>query len=192
MQMVSVSRVAATGTLAALMMVSAANAQTTHRMEKHFAVQGNPVITVQNPSGHIQVKAWDKHEVMIVGQSAGNDVEVDTEQAGNRIEVATRIVGSRPAPADTKMDYEISVPAESELQIRTDSGSVMVESVHGDMSFDTVAADLDLQDVAGYLVIKSIGGSVFCTRCAGRLDATSSAYLMNRLLPASSMATKPR
>lgn len=172
MQMTSVSRVAATGTMAALMLVSAASAQT-RRTEKHFTVQGNPVITVQNPSGHIQVKAWDKHEVMIVGQSASNGVEVDTEQVGNRIEAATRIVGSRPTPGDTKTDYEISVPADSELQIRTNSGSVTVESVHGDMSFDTVAADLDLQDVAGYLVIKSIGGSVLCTRCAGRLDATS-------------------
>src|SRR5579862_5534414 len=96
MQMVSVSRVAGTGTLAALMFVSAANAQTTRRTEKHFTVQGNPVITVQNPSGHIQVKAWDKHEVMIVGLSATSNVEVDTEQVGNRIEAATRVIGSRP------------------------------------------------------------------------------------------------
>jgi DUF4097 and DUF4098 domain-containing protein YvlB len=172
MQMLSVSRIAATGTLAALILANTANAQT-HRTEKHFAVQGNPVVTVQNPSGHIQVKAWDKHEVMIVGQSSSNEVEVDTEQVGNRIEAATRIVGSRPALSDIKTDYEITVPVESELQIRTDSGAVTVENVHGDMSFDTVAADLSLQDVAGYLVVKSIGGSVFCTRCAGRLDATS-------------------
>ena len=33
-------------------------------------------------------------------------------------------------------------PTETELQVRTDSGNVTVESVHGDMSFDTVAADL--------------------------------------------------
>ena len=70
-------------------------------------------------------------------------------------------------------DYEITVPTETELQVRTDSGNVTVDSVHGDMSFDTVAADLALQDVEGYLVIKSIGGSMVCTRCAGRLDATS-------------------
>lgn len=169
-QMVS-ARAATVGTLA-LLMTGAASAQT-HRTEKHFAVQGNPVITVQNASGHIQVKAWDKHEVMIVGQSASNSTQVDTEQVGNRIEAATRVTGARPAPGDVKTDYEITVPTESELQIRTDSGSVTVESVHGDMSFDTVAADLALQDVAGYLVIKTIGGSVICTRCAGRLEGTS-------------------
>jgi DUF4097 and DUF4098 domain-containing protein YvlB len=171
-RVVSVSRAAATATLTALLLSSAANAQS-HRTEKHFPVDGSPVVTVQNPSGHIQVKAWDKNEVMIVAQSAGGNVEVDTEQVGNRIEVATRSTADRPSPNDIKTDYEISVPAASELQIRTDSGGVTVESVHGDMSFDTVAADLALQDVAGYLVIKSIGGSLVCTRCAGRLDATS-------------------
>jgi DUF4097 and DUF4098 domain-containing protein YvlB len=163
---------AAGATLALMLLASSADAQT-RRMEKHFSVEGKPVITVQNPSGHIQVKAWDKREVMIVAEPATSSVEVDTEQAGNRIEAVTRITGTHPAPDDVKTDYEISVPVESELQIRTDSGGVTVENVHGDMAFDTVAADLSLQDVVGYLVIKSIGGSLLCTRCAGRLEATS-------------------
>jgi len=169
----SASRFAVAGaTMAVLLLSGSADAQT-HRVEKHFAVQGNPVVTVQNAAGHIQVKAWDKHEVMIVGNSATNSVEVDTEQVGNRIEVVTRVTAEHPSPADIQTDYEVSVPTESELQIRTDSGGVTVDSVHGDMSFDTVAADLALQDVAGYVMIKSIAGSLVCTRCAGRLDATS-------------------
>ncbi len=76
-------------------------------------------------------------------------------------------------PADLNADLVVTVPTETELQVRTDSGNVTIDSVHGDMSFDTVAADLALQDVEGYMVIKSLGGSVVCTRCAGRLDATS-------------------
>ena len=99
---------------------------------------------------------------------------VEAEQADNRIELATHLTGPQTtSPADLRTDFEITVPTEAELQVRTDSGSVVVESVHGDMSFDTVAADLALQDVEGILVIKSVGGSLVCTRCAGRLDATS-------------------
>jgi DUF4097 and DUF4098 domain-containing protein YvlB len=170
---ITVKCVSAAGVAAAgLLLTTAAGAQT-HRTEKHFAVEGNPVVTVQNPSGRILVKAWDKHEVMVVGQYSGANVEVDSEQVGNRIEVATRPGGSTAAVGDLKTDYEISVPTETELQVRTDSGNVTVDSVHGDMSFDSVTADLALQDVEGYLVIKTIGGSIICTRCAGRLDATS-------------------
>jgi DUF4097 and DUF4098 domain-containing protein YvlB len=169
----SASRVAVAGAAMAVLFVASSAGAQTHRVEKHFTVEGNPVVTIPNSNGHVQVKAWDKHEVMIVGTSASASAEVDTEQVGNRIEAVTRITVDHPTPTDIKTDYEISVPTESELQIRTDSGGVTVDSVHGDMSFDTVAADLSLQDVAGYVVIKSIGGSLVCTRCAGRLDATS-------------------
>ncbi len=98
---------------------------------------------------------------------------MDTEQAGNRIEIATRTNGVNSGGDALTTDYEITVPVETELQVRTDSGNVTVDSVHGDMSFDTVGADVALQDVDGYLMIKTIGGSLVCTRCAGRLDANS-------------------
>ncbi len=131
------------------------------------------MVTVENATGRIQVRAWDKKEVLIAGQKASASVEVDTEQVGNRIEVATRVISGNANPDALRADYDISVPVESELQVRSDSGNVTVDSVHGDMSFDTVAADLALQDVEGYLMVKSIGGSTTCTRCSGRFDATS-------------------
>ena len=164
-------RVAGMGLLTVLAGVSV-HAQG-RRFERHFTVQGKPVVTVQNAMGRIQVRAWDKQEVMILGQRGSTNVEVDTEQVGNRIEIATRVLSANTNPDALRADYDISVPAESELQVRSDSGNVTVDSVHGDMSFDTVAADLALQDVEGYLVVKSIGGSTTCTRCSGRLDATS-------------------
>jgi DUF4097 and DUF4098 domain-containing protein YvlB len=156
----------------ALFLAGSADGQT-RRFERHFTVQGKPVVTVQNATGRIQVRAWDKQEVLIAGQKASTSVEVDTEQVGNRIEVATRVISSNANPDALRADYDISVPVESELQVRSDSGNVTVDSVHGDMSFDTVAADVALQDVEGYLVVKSIGGSTICTRCSGRFDATS-------------------
>jgi DUF4097 and DUF4098 domain-containing protein YvlB len=160
-------------TLAACLFAISAGAQV-RRVEKHFNVEDKPVVTVQNPNGRIVVKAWDKPEVMIVGQHIGNAVNVETDQVGNRIEATTvSLAGRNVSPRELQTDYEISVPTESELQIRTDSGTVVVESVHGNMSFDTVAADLSLQNVVGYFVIKTIGGSLVCTRCAGRIEATS-------------------
>src|SRR5437016_3912998 len=149
---------------ALLLLASSAGAQA-HRIEKHFTVVGTPVVTVQSSSGRIQVKASDKHEVALVGKFASPKVQVDTEQVDNRIEIATLTVGKTSAADDLKIDYEITVPTETELRVRTDSGNVTIESVHGDLSFDSVAADLALQDVQGYLVIKTIGGSLVCTRC---------------------------
>ncbi len=170
-------------TLAALLLASPAAAQV-RRTEKHFPVNDKPVVILQNPSGRIQVKAWDKHEVMIVAQSSSDKVEIDTEQVDNRIDVTTQVVGKGAAPADLNADLTVTVPTETELQVHTDSGNVTIESVHGNMSFDTVAADLYLQDVQGYLVIKSLGGSVICTRCAGQMDANSISGNVQLIQPA--------
>ena len=72
---------------------------------------------------------------------------------------------------------------ESELNVRTDSGSVTVESVHGDMTFDTVGANLQLTDVNGYVVAKTIDGSLVCTRCSGKLEANSISGNMQMIDP---------
>lgn len=167
------SRFCTTSLALAGMLLLLAISASAHRMEKRFAVQGKPVITIHNPSGRIEVKSWNKPEVMVIGNHASDRVEVDTEQAGNRIEVDTHVVGDNLKPADLKADYQITVPEESELQVRTDSGNVFVESVYGDMNFDTMDADLQLSDVQGYLVIKTFGGSVICSRCFGSIDANS-------------------
>jgi DUF4097 and DUF4098 domain-containing protein YvlB len=154
------------------------------RIEKHFSVQTKPMITVRNASGKVQVKAWSKNEVQIAWTNAGGKASVETEQAGNRIEVATRMMDDGASMEDVKTDFEITVPVESELSVRTDSGNVTVESVHGDMTFDTVGANLQLSDVSGYMVIKTIDGSLVCTRCAGKLEANSISGNMQMLQPA--------
>jgi DUF4097 and DUF4098 domain-containing protein YvlB len=153
--------------------ILAASPAQADRIEKHFAVQSKPKITVRNSKGRIQVKAWTKPEVLVAWTSASGRTVVETELAGNRVEVATQFNGDGTSADDSKTDFEITVPVESELSVRTDSGNVTVDSVHGDMTFDTVGANLQLSDVNGYMVVKTIDGSLVCNRCSGKLEANS-------------------
>jgi DUF4097 and DUF4098 domain-containing protein YvlB len=165
-------RVAAVGAILAGFVLAASPAHA-DRMEKHFAVQSKPKVAIENSAGRIQVKAWTKNEVMVAWTNASGKVSVETEQAGNRVEVATRMNGDSVSADESKTDFEITVPIESELSVRTDSGNVTVDSVHGDMTFDTVGANLQLSDVNGYTVVKTIDGSLVCTRCSGKLESNS-------------------
>ncbi len=174
-------RLAALATAMAGLILATAPARA-DRVERHFAVEGRPIITLNNASGHVQVKAWNRNEVQIAWTNVNGKAAVETEKAGNRIEIATQT--ARPAGDAVKTDFEISVPVESELRVRTDSGTVIVESVHGDMTFDTVGANLQLSDVSGYMVIKTIDGSVVCTRCAGKLEANSISGNVQMIQPA--------
>ncbi len=162
---------AASAALAALsVLVVPASA---HRIEKHFPVQGRPVISVRNDArGRIEVKSWRKPEVVVIANHA-DKAEVDTEQADHRIEIVTHVLDRSASPAELETNYQITVPEESELQVHTDSGLVIVERVYGELTFDTVAADLQLQDVGNYLVIRTVSGSLVCPRCIGRIDFRS-------------------
>jgi DUF4097 and DUF4098 domain-containing protein YvlB len=163
--------------------VLAASPAHADRMEKHFAVQKQPKITVRNSTGRIQVKAWNKNEVQVAWTNPSGKTVVETEEAGNRVEVVTRETQEGLSEEDCKTDFEITVPVFSELNVRTDSGNVTVDSVHGDMTFDTVGANLQLSDVAGYVVVKTIGGSLVCDRCSGKLEANSISGNVQMLQP---------
>ena len=122
-----------------------------HHLEKHFTVTPRPIITVQSSHGKISVKSWKKAEVVVVGDHASPKIEVDTEQAGNRIEVTTRTLSDNLKPAELEANYQITVPEESQLQIKTDSGLIVVERVYGDLVFETVAGELQLEEVGGHM-----------------------------------------
>jgi DUF4097 and DUF4098 domain-containing protein YvlB len=165
-------RVGALGAILVGLALAAVPAHADH-MEKHFSVQDKPKVTLRNSSGRIQVKSWNKSEVLVAWTNASGKAVVETEQAGNRVEIDTRMADSNATSDQAKTDFEITVPVESELSVRTDSGNVTVESVHGDMTFDTVGANLQLTDVNGYVVVKTIDGSLVCNRCSGKLEANS-------------------
>ncbi len=164
-------------------LILAASPAHADRIEKHFVVQNKPKITVRNSTGRIQVKAWAKNEVQVAWTNASGKTVVETEQAGNRVEISTRLPEGAASADELKTDFEITVPVESELNVRTDSGNVTVESVHGDMTFDTVGANLQLTDVDGYMMVKTIDGSLVCTRCSGKLEANSISGNMQMMQP---------
>jgi DUF4097 and DUF4098 domain-containing protein YvlB len=143
------------------------------RLERHFKVEAHPIITIHNPTGTVTVRAWTKSEVLVVARRATDRVEVDAEQNANRVEISTRQILDNASPNDLRADFEISVPEDSELQIHNDSGGVTVSNVLGDMNVETIGADVALEDAAGYLTVKTVEGAFLCSRCAGRIEASS-------------------
>jgi DUF4097 and DUF4098 domain-containing protein YvlB len=163
----------AAGLLAASLLVCGAASASPDRIVRHFKVDAHPVITLHNPNGMVTVRAWTKWEVMVTATRASNKVEAVADETGNRVDIMTDRASDTVAPEDLRVDYEINVPEDAELQIHDDSGAVTVNNVLGDMNVETVGAGVDLEDAAGYLTVKTVGGSFQCMRCAGRLEVSS-------------------
>jgi len=142
--------------------------------ERHFAVKGRPVIVLQNvANGRIEVKSSKNSEVIVSATQTSNKIGIDTEQADERIDVTATVLDSSAPANELEANFQLTVPEEAELQLRTQTGLVYVEQVMGDMTLQSVAGDIHLKEVSGYIVVRTTGGSLVCTQCAGKLDFNS-------------------
>lgn len=170
----------------AILLLVAAPAAFAHRLEKRFDVSMRPVVTVRNDSGSVTVRSWPKNQVLVVATHESEKIEVDADQRGNRIDIVSHVLNQSLTPKELEAKFEITVPEETELQIKNDAGTVAVVRVSGDMTFETVLSDVNLEEVAGYLVVKTVSGSLLCMRCAGRLELSSISGNLKLIQPVSS------
>jgi DUF4097 and DUF4098 domain-containing protein YvlB len=161
-------------------------ANTTQQQEKHFQVKDHPVVILDNiVNGRIEVKSWKNHEVVVTSTTVPGRVSVDTEQVGDRIDInANALVSSSPDPHDLEANFQLTVPEQTELQLKTQTGLILVEQVNGDMQLQSVAGDIHLKEVSGYIIVKTTGGSLVCTLCSGKLDFNSISGSAQILQPA--------
>jgi len=149
-------------------------AGTTEEQEKHFTVSGRPVVTLNNiVNGRIEVKSWKNPEVVVTSSFVSGRVSIETEQVGDRIDINATSLANSSQPHEVEANFSLTVPEETELQLRTQTGLILVEQVSGDMKLLSVAGDVHLKEVSGYVIVKTASGSLVCTGCTGKLDFNS-------------------
>lgn len=144
------------------------------QQERRFAVKNRPVVVLQNiVNGRIEVKSWKNPEIVVTSSYSPGKVEVDIEQVGDRIDINASALTNSSQPHDAEANFQLTVPEQTELQLKTQTGLILVEQVNGDMKLQSVAGDVHLKEVSGYIIVKTTGGSLICTQCAGQLEFTS-------------------
>src|SRR6266850_1731483 len=93
--------------------------------------------------------------------------------AGDHIDVTASILDAAAPPLELEADLQLTVPEETELQLKTETGLIYVEQIMGDMTLESVKGDVHLKEVSGYIIIRTTEGSLICTQCAGKLDFKS-------------------
>src|SRR5712664_1308226 len=113
--------------------------------ERHFAVKGRPVIGLQNvANGRIEVKSSKNPEVIVSATQASNKIGIETEQAGERVDITATVLDNSPPANELEANFQLTVPEEAELQLRTQTGRVHVEQLTGPTPLPTVPRDLHL------------------------------------------------
>jgi hypothetical protein len=144
------------------------------KIEKHFSVKGRPVVMIQNvANGRIEVKSWKNSEIVVSASQPSNKIGVDMEQADNRIDVTASVLDNSAPESELTENIQLTVPEETELQIKSQSGLIYVEQVLGDMTLESVGGDVHLKEVSGYIIVKTTSGTLVCTLCGGKLKFDS-------------------
>lgn len=152
------------------------------REEKRFTVDGVAELSLQTFDGSVEVRGWDRPEVVIEIEKRAEDKEaidkitVLAEQAGNKIQVDVRHsgstgfvgLGSFTSPSARLI---VNAPRKVNLVVRTGDGSVVVERLEGRLDLRSADGRIRATETAGDLLAESGDGSLALEDVEGRVEA---------------------
>jgi len=75
------------------------------------------------------------------------------------VEVRTHFL-RKAGESDGRVDYDIQVPADANVMIRTATGPVQVQGVNGDVSVDTDTGKVEVRDSNGHVHARTVSGPI--------------------------------
>jgi hypothetical protein len=155
------------------------------REEKRFVVNGQADLSLRTFDGSIQLKSWDKNEVLVEierhgpDQQAAESLTVNTRQEGNRIIVDAPApreerdgihIGSFQSPS---VSLIVTAPRKVSVDARTSDGSISAEDLAGAVELNTGDGSIRTRRIEGSLRVRTGDGSISVTDAAGRVEADS-------------------
>jgi hypothetical protein len=151
--------------------------------EKRFAVTGTPDLSLSTFDGSIEIRSWDRPEVLIEVDKRAADktlaeaIKVTAEQSGSTITIDVRQPdGSQPAfgfRVSPNARIVASVPRRCNIVARSGDGSITIERVEGRIELRTGDGSVKGVDLAGSLRVHTGDGSLRFDDVSGTLDLES-------------------
>jgi DUF4097 and DUF4098 domain-containing protein YvlB len=146
-------------------LASAAFAQSKaeNKKEYRFTVGPNAIISVDTQYGAISVKPGSVDQVVVTATLRSNNVEVDQQQNGNRIELASHLLGGANEQTG-RIDYEVLIPPDATLNLRSSIGPLSVEGLQGDLTLEGTDAAVNVRNVEnGHVRVRTMRGPITLT-----------------------------
>lgn len=152
------------------------------REEKRFPVTATADLNVSTFDGTVEVRSWDRPEVLVEIEKRGQDkdavgkIAVTAEQKGNQITVEathsgrTRFVGIGHFTS-TAARLIVTVPRKCNITARTGDGSMTLDRVEGKLDLKTGDGTIKIIEGKGDVVVETRDGSMTLDDVAGHVEA---------------------
>jgi len=155
------------------------------REERRFTVTGPAELDLRTFDGSIQLRSWDRDEVVVDIERRGRDeaavaaLDVAVKQDGNRIVVEA------PEPKDApdlihigpfrsaSVSLVVTVPRKTNVTARTGDGSISVSDLSGIVDLSSGDGSIEARHIEGDLRIRTGDGAIDIVDAAGRVEANS-------------------
>ncbi|MBZ5547201.1 MAG: DUF4097 domain-containing protein [Acidobacteriia bacterium] len=151
-------RTAVAGLVLAMCLASVAIAES--RKEYRYNVGPQANVSVDAQYGAVSVKPGSANQVLITAIAKGDKVDVESQQNGNRVEVGSRL---RPGadPQSGRVDYELSVPPDATVHLRSSTGPITADGLQGDVTLEGAGAQVEARNLnRGHLVVQTMSGPI--------------------------------
>ncbi|PYV12475.1 MAG: hypothetical protein DMG23_00995 [Acidobacteria bacterium] len=139
---------------------------------KKFALTGKAELRVETDDGDVRVTVGSGPAIEAQVHTAGwrispDEVRVTDRQSGNRVEIEVKIPKQHWNGGHRSVRIELTVPRETDSEIRTGDGNVSIEDVKGGTCLSTGDGNVEARSLEGTFEATTGDGNI---RVAGRFD----------------------
>jgi len=156
------------------------------REEKRFTLAGGgpAELDLRTFDGTIQVRSWDRNEVLVEierrgsSQSVAEALDVEASQEGNRVVVEARQPrgqrdGFTVGWTRESVNLTVTAPRRASLEARTGDGGIDVDDLEGTVGLNSGDGRIHASRVSGRIRARTGDGSIAIDEAAGQVDADS-------------------
>jgi DUF4097 and DUF4098 domain-containing protein YvlB len=133
------------------------------KKEYRFEVGPKAKVSIINQFGSVSVKPSTGNYVLVNATIYSDRVEVDHAQSGNRVDVQSHLL-SGATPQNSRVDYEVQVPADASIDLESSTGPLYAEKLHGDVEAEGANAAIEVRDISGsHMHVKTMAGPITLT-----------------------------
>jgi len=138
----------------------------TETVERTLSLAAGGTVRLKTFSGRVNITGASGSQVVVKAVRRAprerlDDIKLEITQNGNVIEIdANHRTVERRNDNVVETDFDIQVPTQTKLDLRTFSAPITVTSVSGDLVADGFSSEIRLTDVSGSLRVKTFSGRV--------------------------------
>ena len=133
------------------------------KKEYRFEVGPKSKVSIINQYGSVSVKPSTGNFVLVNATTYSDRVEVDHTQNGSRVDVQSHLL-SGATPENSRVDYEVLIPADGSINLESTTGPLSAEKLHGDVEAEGANAAVDVREISGsHVHVKTMAGPITLT-----------------------------